>query len=239
MMSKTSFTKEEILNQLDEHARGFTFPMLDNGYVYLADTRLSAYRNESGWALVIEIIGANYKAGGYHGIDNTLHCYGNCLFCKTGTANENFLKFIADGEGERLFDEEYEWYVNPGTQNLRLREALIPLNLEVNFLAAKEIVFEEASRVTAAELLRSLVPEYQNLYFATEEELRQRVPSDLPLILRLEEWNHPDLAAEELPSHSETFQMIADVLISGNPSLYKPTLAPNTHWRNWPEGGSL
>lgn len=237
-MSKTSFTKEEILNQFDEHARAFTFPMLDNGYVYLADTRLSACRDESRWALIIEVIGAHYRMGGYHGLDNTLHCYGNCLYCKTGTATENFLTFIRDGEGERLFDEE-DWYVNQNAQSLRLREALIPLHLDINFLAAKDIVLEGAPRVTAAELLRSLVPEYQNLYFATEEELRQRVPSDLPMILRLEEWNHPDLAAEELPSHSETFQMIADVLVSGNSSLYKPTLAPNTHWRNWPEGGSL
>jgi hypothetical protein len=81
--------------------------------------------------------------------------------------------------------------------------------------------------------------------FTKEEILNQldeharEFPLDSPIILRLEEWTHPNLAAEELPSHSETFQMIADVLVSGNSSFYKPTLAPNTHWRNWPVGGSL
>jgi hypothetical protein len=239
MMSKTRFTKEEILNQLDEHAREFTFPMLDNGYVYLADTRLTAYRDEFRWALLIEVLGAHHRAGGYDGINNCLHCYGNCLSCPVGTANENILAFLGDGEGVRLFDEEYQWYVNRAAHSLRLRESLIPLNLDENFLTSKEIVPEEAPQITGAELLRSLVPEFSGLLFAAESELRQRVPSDIPMILRLEEWNHPDLVADELPSHNETFQMIADVLVSGNSSLYKPTREPNTHWRNWPEGGSL
>ncbi len=238
-MSKTNFTKEEILSQLDEHARRFTFPMLDNGYVYLADTRLSAYRDESRWALLIEVVGASARAGGYDGLNNCLHCYGNCLLCPVGTANENFLAFIEDGEGAPIFDEEYVWYVNRDAQSLRIRESLIPLNLDANFLASKEIVLKEVPQITGAELLRSLVPEFSSLLFATEDELRQRVPSDLAMILRLEEWNHPDLVTNELPSHNETFQMIADVLVSGDTSLYKPTFAPNTHWRNWPEGGSL
>ena len=34
------FTTEEILAQLDQCAADFEFPMLDNGYVHLADVRL-------------------------------------------------------------------------------------------------------------------------------------------------------------------------------------------------------
>lgn len=41
------------------------------------------------------------------------------------------------------------------------------------------------------------------------------------------------------PSSYETWQLIARVIISGDVSLYKPTLKPNSHWSNWPESGSM
>jgi hypothetical protein len=54
------FTAKEILKQFDECANDFTFPMLDNGYVYLANTKLSAYRDDNLWVVIIEVIGFNY-----------------------------------------------------------------------------------------------------------------------------------------------------------------------------------
>lgn len=41
------------------------------------------------------------------------------------------------------------------------------------------------------------------------------------------------------PSSYETWPMLAAVLAGNAPSQYRPTLAPNTHWQNWPESGSL
>jgi hypothetical protein len=49
--------KEQILEVLDDACRSYTFPMLDNGYVYLAATRLSAFSSSEDWALVIEVFG--------------------------------------------------------------------------------------------------------------------------------------------------------------------------------------
>jgi hypothetical protein len=37
--------------------------MLDNGYVYLAATRLSLYRSATDWAIVIEVFGFSPRAG--------------------------------------------------------------------------------------------------------------------------------------------------------------------------------
>jgi hypothetical protein len=61
----------------------------------------------------------------------------------------------------------------------------------------------------------------------------------LPEVLLLNEWYHNDLANGEMPSENETFQMIAKVLETGNAEFYKPTKEPNTHWKNWPDGGTL
>lgn len=41
------------------------------------------------------------------------------------------------------------------------------------------------------------------------------------------------------PSSYETWQLIAKVIATGDTSFYKPTLPPNTHWKNWPDSGSL
>ena len=37
--------------------------MLDNGYVYLAQTRLSLYRSVTDWAMVIEVFGFSPRSG--------------------------------------------------------------------------------------------------------------------------------------------------------------------------------
>jgi len=41
------------------------------------------------------------------------------------------------------------------------------------------------------------------------------------------------------PGSYETWQLIAKVLATGDTTLYKPTLTPNSHWSNWPDAGSL
>lgn len=41
------------------------------------------------------------------------------------------------------------------------------------------------------------------------------------------------------PSSYETWQLLAKVIATGDKSHYKPTMEPNTHWKNWPESGSL
>lgn len=37
------------------------FPMLDNGYVYPADVRLTVYRDTQDWLMIIEALGAYTK----------------------------------------------------------------------------------------------------------------------------------------------------------------------------------
>lgn len=41
------------------------------------------------------------------------------------------------------------------------------------------------------------------------------------------------------PSGSLTFQRLATVLETGDISAYRPMAQANTHWRNWPDGGTL
>ncbi|MGC4864718.1 DUF7003 family protein [Micromonospora sp. DT53] len=77
------------------------------------------------------------------------------------------------------------------------------------------------------------------MLLADEVELRQRIPPDIPEIMRLDQWHHPDLLQDTLPSQSMTFHQLADVLTTGDVGQYTPDMPPNTHWSNWPESGNL
>jgi hypothetical protein len=230
--------RKVILDQLDVCAREFTFPMLDNGYVYPVDQRMHIMRSDTMWMIVIEVFGFNPRAGGINGIQNCLHLFGSDLHRVPGTANEDFLNPF-DFPQMDVFYDEYQWEVNPKLDHLIIRGQRVPVDLRPKQLAAKGIKLIEPPKIDPAALLRSLVPEHRKLLLCTSDELNQRNPYGIPTVLVLDEWNHPDICGEELPSHSETFQMLGTVIETGRIEAYQPTLPANTHWSNWPEGGTL
>lgn len=237
-MSQSAYTQDEILHQLDLCAADYTFPVLDNGYVYLADVRLSAYRTDQYWALVIEQLGTDYRAGG---LFNALYRFGNCFVQTPGLANEDILAVMDSPDNYPIFPDEDHWDIRIKKGLLRVRNELISYDVSPDNLLAHGITEDEQDMeaVTITELVRSLVPEHHALLMATEDELRRALPPEIPLILRLDEWHHPDVIEAEIPSKNEAFQMIAEVLVSGDATKYKPTLPPNTHWSNWLESGTL
>ncbi|MVT10024.1 hypothetical protein GO493_17265 [Chitinophaga sp. ysch24] len=214
--------------------------MLDNGYVYLVDSRLSAYGDNTRWVLLIEVVGYNYRAGGHNGIENCLYFFGNCLPFEPGVQNFNFLFATDNSEDGETFGPEYRSkYLNPAIKSMLLNGEKIPVSHDPDFYTSRGIELKEAPSIHIWEFVRAINTDYRDSFLALEEEIRVRIPKDLPLILRLDEWFHNDLAAGEKPSVVETFQMIAKVLEKGDKTLYQPTEAPNNHWKNWPEGGRL
>lgn len=59
----TSIEAESILTVLNRCCDNFTFPMLDNGYFYLAAARLSLHRSAADWAMVFEKFGYSPRTG--------------------------------------------------------------------------------------------------------------------------------------------------------------------------------
>lgn len=237
--NQETYTSKDILEQLDNATTQFTFPMLDNGYLYPVTSRLSAYRNDTDWRIVIEVVGFNYRGGSHNGIENGLYIFGSGLTHRPGLDNANFLHFTADSEEGSTFDPETESFLNPAVSSMLLRGGQIQLSKDPGFYEAKGIHLEEPGKIMIWEMLRGLLPEYREQLLATEEELRARIPGDLPLFIRLDEWYHPDIANQERPGQNETFIMLADALETGDKKLFKPTQSANTHWSNWPEGGTL
>ena len=204
----------EILAQLDAAAEDFLFPDLGHGYHYAVDARLHAYRDHARWALVVEAVGYSPRAGD---LIDVLHLFGNCLAEGPPT---DFLGRIDNWTDLEDPDEPEVYRGGP----VVVRGQAIDVPGE----PGNDLV----------DVLRRLVPDHRDLLLADESELRRRVPANLPEMIRLDHWHHPDLL-DAPPSASPTFRQLADVLETGDPTRYAPSAAPNTHWSHWPGSGAL
>ena len=225
---------DEVLSQLDAAADESMFPDLNHVYSYLVDARLrlfadpveSAAADATGdqsrrWALVLDIVGFNPRA--FNVID-VVHTFGNCLTAgRPGFENEDFHHRI-DNMVEVVSDDDDLTSTYNGS---------VPVEVRGQYLT-----IDAPAGTGLPGAFRRLVPEHRDLLLADEDEVRRRLPADLPEILRLEEWNQY-FWVDTRPSDHETHQQLARVVATGDVTQYRPTMAPNSHWSNWPESGSL
>lgn len=126
-LSLLMISSEDVLQQLNECSEHYTFPMLDNGYIYPAGAKMTVYRDETRWVIVIEAIGFSYRGGGHNGITNCLHVFGNCLTYQPGTDNNNFLYVTSESPDGDTFDDEEYFKLNPSSKTFLLRGRVTPL----------------------------------------------------------------------------------------------------------------
>jgi len=250
MTNVMNFDPNIILSVLDGCCDSFTFPMLDNGYVYLAQTRLSLYRSVTDWAIVIEVFGFSPRSGLP---DTQIYTFASRLSNRDRREQyvnqEAYQKYLANNpnnDSRFVFpvdegpwqDEENCEFVAEGAREIVVRGR--PLSLPVvDEYGRHGIELEQPPRVQVFELCRYLADNSPDQVLATAEERRVSVLPQMSQLLKLGEWNHPSVVDGDRPSSSETFQQLAQVLSTGDIGLYQPIRPPNTHWRNWPEGGKL
>jgi hypothetical protein len=239
---------EEILAILDRCSDSFTFPMLDNGYVYLAATRMSLFRSRSDWAIVVEVFGFSPRASvprvSVQTYASRLHDRDPASRYVNETAHTNYLthhphdeirSFEPIAHGPWL-DEEFV-ADDPGLV-LHVRDREVPLPDRSDY-RKQEIELSEPERILVFELCRYVAAIARESVLATHDERRVSILPEMQQLIVLDEWHHPDLVDHERPSQVETFQQLALVLATGDTRHYQPTTPPNTHWQNWPDGGSL
>jgi hypothetical protein len=244
-----SIDPQQILGVLDQCAERFTFPMLDNGYVYLAATRLSLYRASEEWAMVIEVFGYSPRESLP---DIAIYTFASTIWNRdipksygpqettnllALNPNNDFRPVFPIAPGDWQDDLDFVAASQPGEIILRGHGQPNP---SLDEYAQRGITLESPPRVQIFELCRYLAEVARDSVLATQEERRMSVLPAMTQILQLEEWHHPNVVDREArPSRSQTFQQLARVLATGITELYQPSQPPNTHWRNWPDGGSL
>jgi hypothetical protein len=246
-----NWTIDSILEVLDKCCDAFTFPMLDNGYVYLAATRMTLYRSHMDWAIVIEVFGHSPRSGlpdtHVYTFSSKLHGRKTSADFVSADAYERYLfgnpnnesKFVFPIEEGDWIDSEQPEFVATGQRDVvvRTQKRSMPQKKEY---AEAGVVLSEAPRATVFEFCRAMAHIAREHVLATAAERVAHLDQEMRQILQLEEWNHPDVVDDsKRPSGSQTFQQLVEVLVSGDVQKYQPTLLPNTHWKHWPEGGSL
>lgn len=231
--------KEDVLRQLDEGAEGFDFPMLDNGFFYHGDQKMTIYRDDKRWAMVVEIIAFLTKEENISGITTISSVFGNCVSGKTGSPAFKNLVEDAD-EPTFLYDEDnFIPYLNPDASQIKVRGTFIPINSNKSHYHKRNIQLAIDNKITPWAFMRGLVPEQSHLFWMTKDEVFQKIPSELSEFIILSHWHHPNLIQGEKPSDTETFRQLGLAIETGDKSQYNPKEKENTHWSNWPFGGSI
>jgi hypothetical protein len=237
----------EVLSVLDSCCDSFTFPMLDNGYVYLAATRLALYKSPEDWAVVIEVFGYSPREG----VPSTaITTFASRLSDRDKPENyvsreayENYLRNNPHNEFRLVHPLDDSWIGDDERVDVAARSVLlrgVPVAIpERDAYREHGIDLEGDGHVQVFELARYLAAIARDEVLAMPSEQRMSIRPEMRKVLQVEEWHHPNVVDDEKPSASETFQQLAEVLRTGDASRYRPTLAPNTHWRNWPDGGLL
>jgi hypothetical protein len=227
--------QNEILKVLDDAARNGDFPTLDHPYYYHGDQRLSIFANTNRWVILIEIFAFNNHHYDLDGLMTIAHYFGNHL-----KPHNPVFGFFSDFD-ENFFttDERGVPELTKTVKKVTLRGKQIDINHDVERYYAKSIELENVPSISAWEFMRGLVPEERDGYLLRPVEMYLNIPSDLKMIMQLYDWYHPDMAASELPSATTTFQELAQVIVALDPTRFNNKGIQNTHWSNWPEGGSL
>jgi hypothetical protein len=249
-----SYTQEDIVEQLETNYQT-TYQFLidfEHPYFHTAGSRLTLYADRSRWAIVFEKSG--YSNSGYRG-EIELFYFGNCLQnledkASGGdrTSNMQIVALIDNDEIERM-ENDYDGIIAKGITQVKVRETLLDIELNIKEYEKRDIRDEvygyEEGVIHFYSLIRYLDELHPELFRATEEELRMCLPDDLPKIMHINQWHHQTCGILEgefmgdRPGDYETYPMIADVLVSKDPTKWKPTLAPNNDWRNWPGAGYM
>ena len=238
-----------ILRILDKACDDIAFPMLDNGYVYLAAARLSLFSSSEDWAIAFEIFGFSPRSGIP---DVSVWTLGRRLAGRktpvdfvNRSAYDNYLKAHAHDDAAFFFPVEGDWQdeddpelVSPTATHAIVRGTRVAIP-DRQALVTHGIDLVEPDRVQTFELCRYLAAVDRAGVLATDAERRTHVPADLEEILLLDDWHHPDAAGGQHASDTAAFRSIARVLVTGDVRDYDPSEAPNSHWSNWPDGGTL
>jgi hypothetical protein len=133
-------------------------------------------------------------------------------------------KFISPAEIEIGYDDDST--VKILSVSVRGRSIPVPtLTIEPRMDLHRDVEFWAAV---------ALVERHRDALLAQPAEVARFFPRGLPPeFLALDDWHHVDVSAGDAPSRSATFQALANAIAAGDPSAYKPTDPPNTHWSNW------
>lgn len=241
------YTEQDILKNLDDITGIKMFPNFDMGYFYPANCRINLFGDTSRWAIVFEVV--SYNNLGYNiVIDN--YYFGNCIKQKD-KFNISNMNTIVLSQVDNFNILNGDLTINPTAKIIKVRNKSVSIKHDISKYQERKIKglnFKDPNNtIDIVHLVRYISDMNGGLLKATQIELKQNLPKNIPFIGVINEWHHENYLAMEpgkqcvgkKPSSYETFQLIAKCIVENDISLFKPKLKANSNWRNWPKAGTL
>ncbi|MCC3158242.1 hypothetical protein LJ737_13420 [Hymenobacter sp. 15J16-1T3B] len=263
-----TYSAQEVLEQLDLAFQGKLsdyFPAggnndvrynffldLEHGYCETAGSKIHLYGDATRWAIVFEKSG--YQNRGF-AAEIELNYVGNCTrYSVEQAAGRNYItnsrrvNLIDANEYERIRNktggemEQFE-LISAGAVTVNVRNTQVKIEHDPAKYRAAGIQLRDFDNpnhlVDYSSLLRYLLASNPALVGATENDIKQQLPSDLPKLLTIDSFHFESTYDKASPpSAQETYQLLAKVLVNQSPALWQPKEKPNNDWRNW-ESGNL
>jgi len=214
--------------------------MLNNGYYYHVDQELKIYRNNKKWSIVMQFIQYNNHILDIGGFSTIVYKYGSDIEPEQSLTNDSFYH-LATKDDEQIFLKEkkaFVSYLNPKAMHFKINHTSIPIEHDRTKYVKKGITLESKDKIRPWEVLRYLTPKYSKHFWIPRDELQ--IDSNLKEEIKITKWEHPD-NIRTIFSDMNSFIEIANCLASNLEfnRLKIETENSNTHWSNWPQGGTL
>jgi uncharacterized protein DUF7003 len=226
---------ERVLQEFDKHASEFNFPVLNNAYIKLAAARISAFQGDNDWLLVFEILGFSTREIEF--VDD-LYAFGSCVDREGFVGEEITLTSspklpLFDVETNECIADWSRWSIKVGDQEMSFSPS------RAEYAEAGIIIDRDPGLGTLheIELLRFLIHRLgEKRLFLRDQVLLNYFPkcANLRKFLQSTWWQHPDVAAGEIPSENVSIRSAVEALSHRDSSLFDRG-EPNTHWKCWLE----
>lgn len=252
--------KEDILQELDickigkpskyypecdnNDIRYNFFLDLEHGYCDTASSKIHLYSDEIRWAIIFEKSGYQNRA---LAAEIELDYVGNCINYniemnseRKYITNSKRINLIDYDEYQKISDEEQFELISNTSNTVNIHGQIIKIEQNKDKYIELGINLRDYDNdknlISYSDLIRFLNETNPEVIEATEDEIKSLLPNDLPKILTIKDFHFVSYYNDSLPSEQETFNLIADILVSKDISLWKPKLKSNNHWSNWESG---
>ena len=261
-----AFSESEILGQFDlanygrptkyfpigrPHDIKYNFFLdLEHGYFETAGSSIHLYADSTRWAVVFEKCGYQNR-GASAAIELTY--FGNCIDYSVDEypernyiTNVHRVPLIDPAEFERIENkdgDEMETFelIGQNIREIKIRDRMLSFNSDYQSYEKLGIMVRSYANpkklIGFGDLIRYIHETNPEAVSATEEEIRNNIPVDIPKLLKIDEFHFVSAYnSANLPSQQETYQLIAKVLVALDTTKWQPTQQPNNSWKNWESG---
>ena len=212
--------EHEILTQLDNYARRYDFPILNNIYHNFVEIDLCSFRSNDEWLIIFQLVNITNEV-----LMNDIYGFGNRLtqpgMQRGIMCTDDPLALVKRAENGQL------WITGD------LYGQKIQYELAIDDLQRAKV---EVDNVDALAAFRALAVRSPSAMMLDDQALLEICGRSTAAVLQWahpETWYHPDVADDELPSSSDSLVKLAQSLARGTPLQLSSPRETNLEWQRW------